>query len=327
VETGVTVTRTCRVVVGLLAAGAVLPATAQDYPARPLRLVVPYPPGGTSDILARPVAQALGERLGQPVVVDNRGGANGNIGTEVVARSPADGYTLLFCNTSHTINPGLYAKVPYDPLKDFTGVALLASTPLILVVHPSIPAANVRELVRVARARPGQLNFSSAGSGSTAHLSGELFKTTAGVDMVHVPYKGSGMAVSDLLGGQISLTFGGLVPTLPHTKTGRLRALAVTGAGRSSIAPDIPTVGESGLPGFVVNPWFGVLAPAQTPPAAVARLHADLAALMRSQDITTRYAAQGADIVVQAPAAFDDFIKAEIAKWAKIVRVSGARAD
>ena len=322
-----TIALACRMLVGLLAAGAVAPVTAQEFPARPLRLVVPYPPGGTSDILARPVAQALAERLGQPVVVDDRGGANGNIGTEFVARASADGYTLLFGNTSHTINPALYAKVPYDPLKDFAGVALLASTPLILVVHPSIPAVNVRELVQVARVRPGQLNFSSAGSGSTAHLSGELFKTMAGVDMVHVPYKGSGMAVSDLLGGQISLTFGGLVPTLPHAKTGRLRAVAVTGARRSAIAPDVPTVSESGLPGFVVNPWFGVLAQAQAPPAVLARMHAELATLMRSPDITARYAAQGADIVVQAPAAFDEFIRAELAKWANIVRASGARSD
>jgi len=298
------------------------------YPTKPIRLVVPFPPGGATDILAREVAKHLTDAWGQSVVVDNRPGAGGNIGSELVARSAPDGYTLEMGTVgTHAINASLYSKMPYDHVKDFVPVILVAGVPNVLEVNPSVPVNSVQELIAYAKANPGKLNFASSGSGTSIHLSGELFKVMAGVQMTHVPYKGSAPALSDLLGGQVQLMFDNLPPSLPQIKAGKLRALAVTSSTRAPALPDVPTVAEAGLPGFEASSWFGVLAPAGTPPAIVAKLNAEIAKWLTTPEAKEKLANVGANIASGTPEDFARHIQAETAKWAKVVKESGAKVD
>jgi tripartite-type tricarboxylate transporter receptor subunit TctC len=311
----------------LIVAGP-LPTHAQSYPEKPIRIVVPFAPGGSTDIVARYAAQKLAERLRQSVVIDNRGGGGGNIGSEAVAKAQPDGYTLLIGTVgSLTINPGLYRKMPYDPLKDLTPIAYFGSTPNVLVVHPSLPVRSVRELIALARSKPGQLNYASAGTGGSVHLAAELFKSLAKVDMTHVPYKGSGPALIDLLGGQTQLMFSTMPPALPHMKSGRLRALGMTGAQRSPLVPELPTIAESGLPGYEITQWWGMLGPAGLPAQIVARLNVETNVLLQQPDVKERFATEGADTAPNTPDWFASYMRAEVAKWAKVVRASGATAD
>jgi len=304
-------------------------ASAQSYPTKPIRLVVPYPAGGPLDIMARAIGQKLTEAWKQPVVVDNRAGAGGNIGADFVAKSAPDGYTLLMgAVATHAINPSLYSKIPYDPVKDFAPVALVAQVPNILVVNPAVPAKTVRELIDLARAKPGYLNFGSGSTGSTGHLAGELFNTMAGVKMVHIPYKGAAPATADLLGGQVQLMFDNLASALPNVKAGKLRALAVTTLTRSPAMPDLPTIAESGLPGFDLTTWFGLLVPAGTPPEIVARLNAEIVRALDAKDMRERLEKMGAEpLSNNTPEHFAAFIRTEAAKYAKVVKDSGARVD
>jgi tripartite-type tricarboxylate transporter receptor subunit TctC len=304
-------------------------AAAQNYPARPIRLVVPYPAGGPLDIMARAIGQKLTEAWKQPVVVDNRAGAGGNIGADLVAKSAPDGYTLLMgAVATHAINPSLYSKIPYDPVRDFAPVALVAQVPNILVVNPAVPAKTVQELIELARAKPGSLNFGSGSTGSTGHLAGELFKTMAGVQMVHIPYKGAAPAMADLLAGQVQLMFDNLASSLPNVKAGKLRALAVTTRARSPAVPELPTIAESGLPGFDLSTWFGVLVPAGTPAEIVARLNAEIVRALNTNDMRERLQKMGAEpLAGNTPEHFAAFIRSEAAKYAKVVKASGAKVD
>ena len=298
------------------------------YPSKPIRLVVPFPAGGTTDILARAVAQKLTESTGQPVVVDNRPGAGGNIGAELVARSAPDGYTLLMGTVgTHAINPSLYVKMPYDHVRDFAPVILVAGVPNVLVVNPALPVNSVQELIAYGRANPGKLNFASSGSGTSIHLSGELFKTMAGVQMTHVPYKGSSPALQDLVGGQVQLMFDNLPSSLALIKAGKLKALAVTSTQRSGVLPDVPTVAEAGLPGFEASSWFGVLAPAGTPKDAIAKLYGEIARWLATSEAKEKLAGQGAIAAGLSPDDFARYITAETAKWQKVVKESGAKVD
>jgi tripartite-type tricarboxylate transporter receptor subunit TctC len=311
-------------VLALIAAGA----GAQTYPAKPIRLVVPFPPGGTTDILAREVGQRLSQAFGQSVVVDNRPGAGGNIGSELVARSAPDGYTLLMATVgTHAINPSLYAKMPYDHVKDFAPVVLVASVPNVLEVTPSLPVYTVADLIKLAKEKPGQINFASSGSGTSIHLSGELFKAMAGVDMTHVPYKGSAPAIADLIGGQVQVMFDNLPSSLPQIKAGKLRAIAVTSAQRAPALPEVPTIAESGLPGFEASSWFGLVAPAGTPPAIIARINAEVNQWLQSPEAKEKLLAQGAAAAGGSPEQFAAYIRAETEKWARVVKASGAKVD
>ncbi|MEO8675947.1 MAG: tripartite tricarboxylate transporter substrate binding protein [Casimicrobiaceae bacterium] len=317
-----------RFALGALLALAAIVASAQTYPAKPIRLVVPFPPGGATDILARDVAQKLTEAWGQQVIVDNRPGAGGNIGSELVAKAAPDGYTLEMGTVgTHAINASLYAKMPYDHVKDFAPVILVAGVPNVLVVNPALPANSVAELIAYAKANPGKLNFASSGNGTSIHLSGELFKFMAGVQMTHVPYKGSAPALQDLLGGQVQLMFDNLPPSLPQIKAGKLRALAVTSLTRAPALPDVPTMAEAGLPGFEASSWFGVLAPAGTPPAIVTKLNAEIAKWLATPEAKERLSKQGANAAGGTPEDFAKHIAAETAKWAKVVKDSGAKID
>jgi len=314
-----------------LAAGVVADAAAQSaatYPGHPIKIVVPFPPGGTTDILARAIGYELNKLWGQPVVIENRAGAGGNTGSDMVAKSPADGYTLLMGTVgTHGINVSLYSRMPYDAVKDFAPVSLVATVPNFLVVNPALPVKSVKELIEYARAHPGKLNFASSGSGTSIHLSGELFKSMTGIDMVHVPYKGSTPALQDLVGGQVDLMFDNMPSSLPLVKGGKLRALAVTTAKRSATVPDVPTIAESGVPGYDTSSWFGVLAPAGTPKDIVEKLSAAIAKSLATPEMRERLASQGAEPVGDTPAEFAAFIQAEIAKWARVVKLSGARVD
>ena len=311
-----------------IAAAGALSAYAQNYPDKAVRVVVPFAPGGSTDIVGRIMSQRLSERLKQSVVVDNRGGGGGNIGSDVAAKAQPDGYTLLIGTVgSLTINPSLYKRMPYDPLKDLTPIAYFGSTPNVLVVHPSLPVKSVRELVLLAKSKPGQLNYASAGTGGSVHLAGELFKSLAKVDMVHVPYKGSGPALIDLLGGQTQLMFSTMPPALPHVKSGRLRALGMTGSRRSPLVPELPTIAESGLPGYEITQWWGLLGPAGLPAAIVTRLNSDVNAVLQQPEVKARFANEGADTAPNTPAWFASYMKSEVAKWAKVVKASGATAD
>jgi tripartite-type tricarboxylate transporter receptor subunit TctC len=315
------------VVAGMLHA-APAPAQAPAYPTKPVRLVVPFPAGGTTDILARAVAQKLSEAWGQSVVVDNRPGAGGNIGSELVAKAAPDGYTLLMGTVgTHAINPSLYAKMPYDHVKDFTPVILVAGVPNVLVVNPAVPAQTVAELIAYAKANPGKLNFASSGSGTSIHLSGELFKVLTGVQITHVPYKGSSPALTDLVGGQVQMMFDNLPSSLQFIKGNRLRALAVTSTTRAAALPDVPTMVEAGVPGFEASSWFGVLAPAGTPREVVARINAEVAKWLATPDAREKMSAQGAIAAGGTPEDFARHIGAETAKWAKVVKDSGAKVD
>ena len=304
-----------------------VPVLAQEYPAKAIRVVVPFPPGGGTDLMARSVMQKLGETLGTTVVIDNRGGAGGSIGSEIVAKSPADGYTLLIISGAHAINPSIYPKLPYDSVRDFAPVTMFTSGPALLVVHPSVPAKSVKELIALAKSRPGQLNYASAGIGTPPHLSGELFKTMAGVDMVHVPYKGNGPAYTDLIGGQVTVMFPNVSTATAHVRAGKLRALAVTTKNRTAIAPELPTISEAGVPGYDVSSWYGLLAPAGTPPAVVSKLQREIARVLRLPDVSEKLTSQGLDLVGNTPDEFAAIIKSEIVKWAKVAKASGARAE
>jgi tripartite-type tricarboxylate transporter receptor subunit TctC len=320
------------IVTALVAATACVTSVAvaqvPAYPSKPVRLVVPFPAGGTTDILARAVAQKLAETWGQSVIVDNRPGAGGNIGTELVAKAPPDGYTLLMGTVgTHAINASVYSKLPYDPVKDFTPVILVAGVPNVLVVNPALPVNSVPGLVAYAKAHPDTLNFASSGSGTSIHLSGELFKVLTGVRMMHVPYKGSAPALADLMGGQVQLMFDNLPSSLPFVKAGRLRALAVTSVTRAAALPDTPTLAESGVPGFEASSWFGILAPAGTPHDVVMCIDTEVARWLASTEARDKLAAQGAIAAGGTPEDFARHIAAESAKWARVVRASGARVD
>jgi tripartite-type tricarboxylate transporter receptor subunit TctC len=307
---------------------AAAPASAQEYPARTVRIVAPFSPGGATDALARLTAQKLGERWKQSVIVDNRPGAGGNIGAEHAARSAPDGYTLLVAGAPHAINMTLYRKLTYHLERDLVAVNRLASYASAIVVHPSLPVKSVKELIALARARPGELNYGSPGPGSPNRLAIELFKTMAGVQMTHVPYKGgSGQMVGDLVAGEVQLAAMGLPPSIGYIRAGRLRAIAVTSTTRSALMPEIPTVSEAGLPGFDVTSWYGVFAPGALPKALVARLNEDITAILGMPDMKERLGKLGAEPGAQSPEDFGRFVQTEIAKWARVVRESGATAD
>ncbi len=302
-------------------------AHAASFPDKPIRIVVPYPPGGGTDIVVRAFGPRLSERLGQPVVVDNRGGATGTIGSEMVAHAAPDGYTLLaHTNAGITILPHLNKSLPYDPLKDFAPVTLATSSPYLLVVHPKISVASVAQLIALVKAHPGELNYASSGNGASTHLAGLLFCRMADVNMVHVPYKGSAPAITALLAGEVQMRFSSIPPVLPHVRSGRLRAIAVTGAKHFSLLPELPTVAET-LPGYEVDSWYGVFAPAGTPAAIVDRLNAEIASALRSPDVKRLLEADGSEAVGSSAAAFGAIIRAEYARWAPVVRESGARTD
>lgn len=311
------------------AAGAVHagPTVAADYPVRPVRVVVGFPAGGPSDILARLVAQKLGEATGQQFVVDNRGGASGMIGAELVAKAPADGYTLLVVPATHAVNPSLYRKVPFDTVRDFTPVGLVAEGPFILVVHPSLPAKSVQELIALARRRPGELNYASAGVGGLPHLAAELFKTTTAIRMNHIPYKGAAPATIDLVAGHVTIMFNNMLSAVPHVKGGRLRALGVTTAKRSSAVPEVPAITEAGVKGYEVSGWYGVLGPSGLPPEVLHRLNAEITRAMRQPEVVKRLAAEGVDAVGSTPEDFGARIRREMAKWGAVVKASGATAE
>lgn len=300
---------------------------AQNYPAKTIRLIVPYAPGGGSDILARPVAAKLGDAWGQSVVVENRAGGGTNLGSEMAARSAPDGYTLFMPTIANAINPTLYGKLNYDPVKDFAYVTNIAKLPGILCVHPSVPAKSAKELIALAKTKPDQLRFSSAGNGSPHHLAGELFKMMAGVKMIHVPYKGATPALVDVLGGHIEVYFGSIVPAMPHVKSGRLRPLGVTSLKRVAVVADLPTLDEQGLAGFETGSWFGIAAPAGTPREIITKLHAEIVRIIKMPEVTDRIAAEGAEFVGNTPDEFTAFVAAEIVKWRKVVKLSGAKVD
>ncbi|HVY07232.1 MAG TPA: tripartite tricarboxylate transporter substrate binding protein [Burkholderiales bacterium] len=312
----------------LLACASMQAAIAADYPVKPIRLVVPYTPGGTADMLARTLGQKLTESLGQQVIVDNRPGAGGNIGVDLVAKSPADGYTIVMGTVAtHAINPTLYPTLPFDAEKDLAPIVLVATLPNILVVNPSLPAKNVKELIALAKSKPGELAFASAGNGTSQHLSGELFKKLAGVEMIHVPYKGSAPAVIDLVGGQVQLMFDNIPSSLPQVKAGKLRALAVTGPRRSPVLPELPTLAEFGLTGFSITSWFALYAPAHTPENIISRLNREAAKAIASKDIRDQWIAQGIEPAGGTAEQLAEFRRLEAPKWAKIIRESGARVE
>jgi tripartite-type tricarboxylate transporter receptor subunit TctC len=299
----------------------------QTYPNRPVRMIVPFPPGGGTDIISRTVAQKLSESWGQAVVVENRGGANGLIGTELAARAKPDGYTLLVVIATHAINPSLYRKLPYDSAKDFAPVTLLAQYPFILTIHPSLPAKSLKELIALAKARPGQLSYASSGEGSGPHLGFELFKSAAKIDVVHVPYKGAGPANIDLISGQVQLMFNNFLAAMPHIKTARLRVLAVTSAARSQVMPEVPTLAESGLPGFDVTGWYALLAPADTPATIISKIQSDAASGMKTPAVHARLSGEGAEPVGSTPEQLAKFIAIETQKWAKVVKAAGIKSE
>jgi tripartite-type tricarboxylate transporter receptor subunit TctC len=298
------------------------------YPAKAIRYVVPFPAGGPLDIVARAIGQELNKSWSQPVIIDNRPGAGGNIGADLVAKAPADGYTILMGAVStHAINVTLYNNLPYDPIRDFAPVTLITSVPNVLVVHPSVPANNVKELIALAKSRPGQLNFASGSTGSAGHLAGELFNSMASVRMTHIPYKGAAPAVVDLMAGHVSLMFDNMSSALPNIKATRVRALAVTTLKRSPLLPQLPTISDAGLRGFDIATWFGIFAPAGAPPDIVARLNGEIVRILHTPEMKERLALLGAEPIGNKPDEFAAFIKAEIPKYAKVIRASGARAD
>jgi tripartite-type tricarboxylate transporter receptor subunit TctC len=314
---------------GLAVALAAAPALlAQGYPAKPVRLVVPYPPGGGSDTIARPLAQKLSETLGQQVLVENRGGANGNIGMELVARSAPDGHTLVFALSAQlAINPGLYPKIPYDPVRDFAPITLFGSGIYILVVHPSLPARSVKELIALARKRPGEIAYSSSGSGSGGHLAAELLASMAGIKLLHVPYKGGGPALMDLIAGNVQVLFATQLASWPHIQSGRIRALAVSTDQRAASLPDLPTIAESGVPGYDSGVWYALLAPAGTPREIVARLNQEVARALAQPDYRAFLVRNGVEPIGSAPEELARYIKSELVKWAKVIREAGVRVE
>ncbi|MDR3016346.1 MAG: tripartite tricarboxylate transporter substrate binding protein [Delftia acidovorans] len=331
-RTGPTLTRrtllgAAAALAGWRTAGAQPSAGAQAYPKAPIRVVVPYPPGGPTDVVGRVVTARLGEALGQPLVVDNKAGASGMVGAALVAKAPADGYTLLVNASIHVINPYVYASAPYDAFRDFEPVTQLVDVPLVLVVGSQLPVRNVQELAAWAKAHPGQVNFGSAGNASSQHLSGELFRMKTGAQMQHVPYKGSSPALTDLMGGQIQLMFDSMPSAMPFIASGRLRALAVTSTKRSPSLPDVPTMEEAGMPGFHTSTWYGLWAPRNTPQDVVQKLWTESRRVLAEPQIAAQYRRLGAEPVGSTPAEFARYIQAEARKWEEIVKASGARAD
>ena len=316
-----------RVVAALTAVAFSAVVHAQAFPSKPLRLVVPFPPGAGTDMFARVLAHKLSESLGQPVVVDNRPGGGAIIGTDIVAKSAPDGYTLLLSTTSHAINPSVYSKLPYDTLRDFATVTQVATVPIVLVVHPSLPVTTAQELVALARSRPGELNVGSSSSGTVFHLAAELLKSTAGIDMVHVPFKGGSPALAALLANQVNVLFETSLTVGPQAKAGKLRPLAVGGLKRSSAMPELPTLAESGFPGFSAENWYGVYVPAGTPREIVQRLNREIVNALTQPDVRERFASQGAELIGNTPEQHEEFLKAEMAKWARIARLANAHAD
>jgi tripartite-type tricarboxylate transporter receptor subunit TctC len=312
----------------MAAIGAASSALAELYPSRPIRLLVPFAPGGGGDVVGRTIAQRLSEQLGKPIVIDNRGGAGGTLGVDLAAKAAPDGYTVLLGNVGPlALSPALYAKLPYDTLRDFAPVSLIASFPNILVANPNLPFKSVQELVAYAKSRPGKLNFASAGSGTSTHLAGELFKSVAGIDVVHVPYKGGAAAITDVIGGQVAYYFGTLPSSLPLARAGKLRALGVTSLQRSPAAPDVPTIAESGYRGFEMAAWYGLLVPAGTPRDIIAKLNAATLATLALPDVKERLAQDGSDPMGSTPTQFGAYIKSEIAKWSGVVRAANIKAD
>jgi tripartite-type tricarboxylate transporter receptor subunit TctC len=312
------------------AAGCAFPlaALAQAYPSKPVTIVVPWPPGGPSDIAARPMAKGLGDELGQTFVIDNRGGAGGNIGTAMVTKSAPDGYTLLITSSAPiVINPSLYRQMPFDPSKDLAPITNLLRVPLILVVHPSVPAKNLKELIAYINGQKGRIQYASSGNGTPQHLTGELFRATAKLDMIHVPYKGSAPAITDLMGGHVPIMFDSTIAILPQIRAGKVRAIAITSAKRSAAVPDVPTFAEAGMPGFESYAWYGFFAPAKTPPAIIATLNAAARKVMETPEWQKVLADTGSENVGESPEQFAAFTRAEAAKWAGVVKASGAKID
>jgi tripartite-type tricarboxylate transporter receptor subunit TctC len=321
-------TTNCCLALAMLIVAGMQPLLAQGYPEKTVRIIVPYAPGGTADMLARTIGQKMAESLGQQVIIDNRPGAGGNIGANLAARAAPDGYTILMGTVAtHAINPNLYPKMPYDAAKDFAPIILVATLPNLLVINPSLPARNVKELIALAKSKPGELAFASAGNGTSQHLSGELFKKMTGVDMIHIPYKGSAPAVTDLVGGQVQVMFDNIPSSLPQVRAGKLRALAVTGPRRSPVVPDLPTVSEAGLPGFSITSWFALFAPDGTPAKILLRLNKEAGKAIASQELRKQWMAQGIEPAGGTSEQLAEFRRIEAPKWEKIVRDSGARVE
>ena len=320
--------RISRTIAALALAMLASGAHAQAWPTKPIKWVVPFAPGGTTDILARTIGDKLAIALGQPVIIENKPGAGGGVGADYTAKAPADGYTIMGGTIStHAINASLYKSLPYDPVKDFAPITLIARVPNMLVVNPDVPAKNVAELIALMKASPAKYTFASSGNGTSQHLSGELFKTMAGVEMQHIPYKGSPPALQDVVGGQVTMTFDNITTAWPLAKGGKLRALAVTTAKRSSVAPEVPTLAESGLAGYEVGSWQGVFAPAGTPPEIVKRLNAEIVKIIRMPDVNEKLTALGAEPVGNTPEEFGALVRGEVGKWADVVKKSGAKVD
>jgi tripartite-type tricarboxylate transporter receptor subunit TctC len=314
--------------IGLVAFTFCTASFAQTWPTKPVKWVVPFAPGGTTDILARTIGEKLTVALGQPVIVENKPGAGGGVGADFTAKASADGYTIMGGTIStHAINASLYKSLPYDPVKDFAPITMIVRLPNLLVVNPEIPAKNIAELVTLLKANPGKYSFASSGNGTSQHLSGELFKSMAGVDMQHIPYKGSPPALQDVVAGQVAMTFDNITTAWPLAKAGKLRALAVTTAKRSSIAPDVPTLSESGLTGYEVGSWQGVFAPAGTPPTIVARLNTEIVKIINTPEVKEKLIALGAEPVGNSSEEFGAIVKTEVVKWAEVVKKSGAKVD
>jgi tripartite-type tricarboxylate transporter receptor subunit TctC len=310
---------------GLLLALATAVA-AQDYPTKPVRLIIPFPPGGSNDVVGRMIATHLGEHLGKQVVVDNRSGAGGVIGTEIAANAAPDGYTLLIISSAHAYNPWLY-KLSYDPIKSFTPIGILASGPNVLAINPSLPVNSVKELVALAKQKPGELQYASAGVGTFQHLGAELFKLEAGVDMLHVPFKGGGPAMIDVMGGHTKLVFSSLVQTTPHLKSGKLKALGTGGSKRSTVLPDVPTIAEAGVPGYEAVNWWGMVAPAGTPQAIIDKVHKALGAVQTSPEVQKQFSSEGAEIVQMSPSEFAAYLQKEIVRWERVVKEGNIKAE
>ena len=301
-------------------------AVAQSYPTKPVRIIVGYPAGGPTDMIARTVAQKLSSALGQQVIVDNRPGASGMIGAELTVKAAPDGYTLLTVPITYAVTPSVFPKMPYDAEKDLVPVALVAAAPFILVVHPTLPVKTVKDLIALAKTRPGQINYASASAGGMPHLAGEMFNIMAGVKLTHIPYKGAAPATIDLLAGQVSLMFNNMLSAMPHVKSGKLRAVAVTSAKRSNAVPELPTIAET-IPGFEASGWYGMFAPAATPRELIAKLNGEINRLMKQPDVAQRLAGDGVEAVTMTPAEFGTYLHSEIVKWGKVVKISGATVD
>lgn len=306
---------------------AAVPASAQNYPSRSITIVIPFPAGGSADTLARLIGQKLSESLGQAVVVENKPGAGGNLGTDAVAKAAPDGYTLLLAPSSIAIAPSLYSKLPFDPIKDFAPVTLIGSIPMVVVVNPDFPAKTIAELIALAKSKPGEISYASAGNGSTNHLAVELFKIKTGIDMLHIPYRGNPLAIVDVIAGRVPVFFDFVLTGLPHIREGKVRALATTGAHRSAVMPDVPTVMEAGVPDFEASTWFGVYAPAGTKPAIVEKLNEEILAVLALPTIRERLTVLGVDVIAEGPQALAALTKSDLEKWGPIIRKAGVKLD